>query len=238
MRAEVEVALLPPHHGRIEHGQQRHPRAGVGRRATANLDIHHRHRAAHLDGGAAVRRIGQHREDRGSRAVEPLVAVVGDPGADHVPGHPGALGSRDPGGGAGPGRRQQVAGEDEQGAPHGQLLHQGSVAVERPVDVGDPHVADPRPGGQVHGRRLGGVQHRHRGRRGLRGADAERRGHRVPDGQPGAALIGGHVAHRDTLTEGADTTVEDSPRRHGATGRWTYTNGRDSFDFRPSRRWS
>ena len=43
----------------------------------------------------------------------------------------------DPGRRAPPGRRQQVAREDEQGAPHRELLDQGAVVVQRPVDVGD-----------------------------------------------------------------------------------------------------
>ena len=43
---------------------------------------------------------------------------------------------RDPRRRTAPGRRQQVAGEDEERAPHGELLHDRRVVVERGVDVG------------------------------------------------------------------------------------------------------
>ena len=37
------------------------------------------------------------------------------------------------------------SGEDEQGAPHGQLLDQRAVVVQRPLDVGHGHAVDPGP---------------------------------------------------------------------------------------------
>ena len=68
---------------------------------------------------------------------------------------------------AAPRRRQQVAREDEEGAPHRELLDQRAVVVQRPVDVGHGDPVDAGPDRQVDGRRLGGVQHGDRPRRGL-----------------------------------------------------------------------
>ncbi|GAA3023723.1 hypothetical protein GCM10017559_56360 [Streptosporangium longisporum] len=68
--------------------------------------------------------------------------------------------------------------------------------MEGPVDVGEREGRDARPAGQVDGRGLGGVQRGHRPGGGLRGADAERRGQRVPDGESGTAFVVGHMAHR------------------------------------------
>ena len=48
-----------------------------------------------------------------------------------------AAAAGDPGRGAPPDGRQQVAREDEDGAPHRELLDQRAVVVERAVDVGD-----------------------------------------------------------------------------------------------------
>ena len=62
---------------------------------------------------------------------------------------------------AAPGRRQEVAGEGEQGAAHRQLLHQQPGVVEHGVDVGDAQPVHPCLQGEVDGGRLGRVQDGH-----------------------------------------------------------------------------
>ncbi len=90
---------------------------------------------------------------------------------------------------------QQVAREDEQGAPHRELLDQRAVVVQRPVDVGDRDAVDAGAHREVDGGRLGGVQHRDRPRRRLRVGRAVPGRQRVPPRQPGSALGVGNVAH-------------------------------------------
>ena len=91
---------------------------------------------------------------------------------------------------------QQVAREDEQGAPHGQLLDQRAVVVQRPVDVGAGDPVDAGVQREVGRRRLGGVQDGH----GAGGRD--RVGHPVLRGDavaarhPGATLHVGDQADR------------------------------------------
>jgi len=47
--------------------------------------------------------------------------------------------TRDPGGRAPERRRQQVAREDEQRPPHGELLDEDAVVVHRTIDMLDTH---------------------------------------------------------------------------------------------------
>ena len=141
---------------------------------------------------AAVRQPGEH---GGARPVDPGGAVLGDPTGLDVLGQPGPELGGEPGARAPPRGRQQVAREDEDGAPHGQLLDQAALLVERPVDVGDREVVDPGVQGEVDGRRLGGVQHRHRLGRGDR-VGVPRAGHDAVAGRdPGPPLVVGHVPH-------------------------------------------
>ena len=129
-------------------------------------------------------------------SVQPRRPVVGEPAPSRPPWPAGLLSVLGhPRRRAAPRRRQQVAREDEQRAPHRELLDQRAVVVQRPVDVGDGDPVDAGAQRQVDGGRLGGVQHRDRPRRRLGVGRAVPGRQRVPPRQPGAALGVGNVPH-------------------------------------------
>ena len=126
-------------------------------------------------------------------------AVLGQPGGGGVLGDPAELLVGDPGRGAPPRRRQQVAREDEQGAAHRELADQGAVLEQGRVDVRHRDPVDPAGHRQVDGRRLGGVQHGHGADGRLGVADPVVRGQCVPARDAVAALLVGEVTHPESM---------------------------------------
>ncbi len=191
------TAVAPPHQvgGEPEVGEQ----AGVvPQRARGDGDRRgqlgeQRPEVGRRDPVGVVVEVGEH---PGAGGDEPRLPVGGDAGLLHVLGDPAALGAGDPLRRAPPGGGQQVAGEDEEGAPHGQLLDQGAVVVQRPVDVGPGDAVDARVDGEVGRRRLRRVQDRHRAGGRHRVGHPVLRGDPVPAGHPGASLRVGDETDR------------------------------------------
>ena len=110
-------------------------------------------RAARCSDGARSPTSGEPAEsDRTTKCRYPLLArllhpcrpVRPEPAGDDAAGQRGGLLARDPGGGAAADGGQQVEGEREDGAAHGQLLHQAAVSVEGGIDIGPAGAARPR----------------------------------------------------------------------------------------------
>ncbi|KRB77124.1 hypothetical protein ASE01_10255 [Nocardioides sp. Root190] len=121
--------------------------------------------------GRAGRPVGKDLEHSADDVVDPPVdrtRTVRQTGGGHVLGELGPLLTGHPQGSAPPGRGEQVPREDEEGAPHGELLDDAALTVERLVDVLDRDALGAGPQRQVDGGGLGRVQDRHRPRRALR----------------------------------------------------------------------
>lgn len=89
--------------------------------------------------------------------IEPARAVGVQSGALNIADQGTPLAVRDAGAGGGVHDREPAAGNHPQRAPHPQVLHQGPVDVQRPVDVGDGQPGHPRQPGEVHPGGIGAV---------------------------------------------------------------------------------
>jgi hypothetical protein len=149
-------------------------------------------------GGTVGMQAAQHLVEH---AFQPGSSVLGQAVGLHLLGQAGAQLLEDPRRGTPPHRREQVAGEGEECAPHSELLDHRPLLVERPVDV-RPARVDASERRQVDAGRLGGVQAGHLLDR-LR--DRARAGaQRVPGGQPRAPLGVGDFAHDPILAAASD----------------------------------
>jgi len=113
----------------------------------------------HRELGAQLRRGGlaparERLHDPLGRLRQPALAVREEARLLHVAAHAAPFGGGNAGAGARLGERQNVAREDEQRAPHREVLHERALVVERAVHIRDAHAVHARPRGQVHAGRI------------------------------------------------------------------------------------
>ena len=151
--------------------------------------------------GRGRRPVGECLEHGVEHPGDPDVAALGDPVGLDLLGEPGAQHLGHPVGGAPPHVRQHLAGEDEHGAAHRELLDHRPVGVER-----SGHVLAGGVGAGAHrevdARRLGRVQAGDRLDRSLHGLDPGSQG--VPGSESRTPLPVGDLAHAAILAPGAD----------------------------------
>ncbi len=153
--------------------------------------------------------------DRRAGSLQPGSAVTRQAGVGDSLHHARALGGGDAIRRTPPGSRQQVAWEDEQGPTHGELFDQGAILVQRLLDVERPRALDPSEQGQVHARRLGRVEHRHRPRRRHRIVAVDARGR-----SRGSGLSGSCVRCRQTGARHQHARLRFPDRHPTRRGRW------------------
>ena len=152
---------------------------------------------------------GQVVPDRGAGLLQPGLAVGRDAVLLHVADDETPLVGGYPGRGAAQGGGQQVPGEAEERAPHGQLLDEAALVVEGAFDVRD-RLLGPGLDREVDGGGVRRVQHGH-GAGGGQGVGHPVPGMQgVPAGQARPALPVGHeacwCAHGTSMGEGRPQT--------------------------------
>ena len=103
--------------------------------AAGDPRVERRQAGAHLGGGERARRPRSAARTSARCSSAQAAPSVAMPGGLDLLGQPADLLAGDPGAGAPPDGREQVAREGEDGAPHRELLDHRAVVVERAVDV-------------------------------------------------------------------------------------------------------
>src|SRR5699024_10783716 len=98
-------------------------------------------------------------------------------------------------GGAAPDGGDKLAGEHEYRRAHGQLPHERTALVERPLQVVVAQRVAPRPAGEVHARWIGPVQADNRPGSIVGRGNPSLSGKSVPDADSSATLLIGHQPH-------------------------------------------